>query len=140
MRQEYGLRELLQGVKGNLTVKILSALLLEDLKNCHCVIMGSTVEDQKIVLAKLSLVPDTLIYEMFDQRIGFDVIGPILVENSPALTYKVDGKYYGFWGRCSTIPQVCGVDLYLSHSYTGKAGDIAKQKLTVSVASLIKQI
>lgn len=140
MRQEYGLKELRHGFSGNLTTKTLSGLLLEDLKDCHCLIMGSTVDDEIVVLARLSMLSDTLDYDMFDQRIEFVVSGPILIEQFPALTYRVEGCHYGFFGRCSTIPMVCGVDLYLSQSYTGIAGDIVRQKFTVSVAKLIKQI
>jgi len=140
MRQEYGLKELLQGCSGNLTEKVLSSLLLEDLKNCRCLIMGGSVDDETIILAKLSILSDTLNYDMFDQRIEFVMAGPILIEQFPALTYRVEGSHYGFSGRCSTIPQVCGVDLYLSQTYTGKAGDIVRQKFTVPVAKIIKKI
>ena len=140
MRQVFGLNELLGGCSGNLTIKVLTGLLLEDLKNSHCLIIGETADDESVVLANMPIIADTLYYEMFDQRIEFVVAGPILVSNYPALTYRVKGECFGFYGRCSTIPKVCGVDLYLSRSYTEVIGDVARQKFSVSVTKLFKKL
>ena len=140
MRKEYGLEPLVQGLSGHLSAKSLSTLLLVDLKNCHCLIMGRTAHEETVTLAKLLLLPDTLSYEMFDHRIEFTVAGSILSGEFPALTYRVEGELFGFYGRCSTIPRVCGVDLYLSKSYTGVQGEMARQHFALSVPRLFKQV
>lgn len=139
MRQEQGLDILTYHQKRNTSAKKLSQLLLTDLKSCYCEIFGKTDGDLPILLAKLDLIPDSLYYEMFDQRIDFTVTG-IISNQSVPLTYKVHGEKYSFHGRCSTILKVCGVDLYLSKSYTEKLGDNARQPFSISVKKLLKII
>jgi hypothetical protein len=139
MRQERGLELLIQNQRQLITVKHLSGLLLEDLKNCHCLVFGKTKDEVPVLLAGLNIIPDSLYYEMFDQRIEFAVAGEILSNQYVPLTYKVEGEQFGFYGRCSTVPKVCGVDLYLSQSYTEKVGDIARQNFKISVKKLVKQ-
>ena len=91
-------------------------------------------------LPKLHVLLESIYYDMFDQRIDFVVSGVILNDQFPALTYDVQGVNVGFYGRCSTIARVCGVDLYLNHSYTSKQGDVARQGFSISVARLYKQV
>ena len=93
-----------------------------------------------VILAKLHVLSESIYYDMFDQRIDFVVSGMILNDQFPALTYDVQGVNFGFYGRCSTIAWVCGVDLYLNHSYTSKQGDVARQGFSISVARLYKQV
>ena len=140
MRQEDGLNQLLSGFSGNLTTKILADLLLEDLKHCQCLIMGKTLAEETVVLAELAILPASLYYEKIDKRIDFTVCGVILNDQFPALTYRVQGLDFAFYGRCSTIARVCGVDLYLSHTYTGKRGDVARQNFSISVKKLLVQV
>lgn len=140
MRQEEGLDILIHHQKRNISEKILSQLLLTDLQACYCDIFGKTDDDLPILLAKLDIIPDSLYYEMFDQRIDFTVAGIIMSNQSVPLTYKVHGEKYSFHGRCSTILKVCGVDLYLSKSYTEKIGESARQPFSISVKKLLKGI
>lgn len=140
MRQEQGLKTLTQSYSGNLKATALSRLLLEDLKNCSCSIFGKTKEDVPVLLAELKIVPQSLSYEMLDQRIDFVVTGKILSHQYVPLTYVVQGEKYSFHGRCSTIPKVCGVDLYLSKSYIECAGNSVRQKFSVSVKKLLKTL
>ncbi len=144
MRQEQGLELLIHDQKQLITVKRLSSLLLggcpriESL-HCCCSIYGKTKEEQSVLLATMDIIPASLSYEMFDQRIDFIVAGPILNDQLVPLTYKVTGELFSFYGRCSTIPKVCVVDLYLNQSYTEKTGDIARQNFKISVKGLFKQ-
>ena len=93
-----------------------------------------------VELAELKIIPGSLYYEMFDQRIEFTVAGEIENNQFVPLTYKVQGNKFGFYGRCSTIPRVCGVDLYLNQSYTQKVGDMIRQNFSVSVKKLFKTL
>ena len=138
MRQSKGLNALTKDYTGRLTAAVLADLLQDDLKNCECYIFGQTDNEESILLATLQLIPDSLYYESFDQRIDFTVLGEILVDQYVPLTYRVQGEHYYFYGRCSTVPKVCGVDLYLSQSYTEKAGDIAQQRFSIFVKKLFK--
>ena len=140
MRQEQGLNVLIQGYSGRITSTVLSRLLLNDLENCLCSIFGKTKEDVPVLLAKLKIVHQSLYYEMFDQRIDFEVSGEIINHQHVPLTYVVQGGKYSFSGRCSTIPKVCGVDLYLSKSYSKHIGDKVRQKFSISVKKLIKTL
>lgn len=138
MRQEQGLDALIDQQSARVSAKVLSRLLLDDLANVSCKIFGKTADEVPVLLADLAIIPGSLRYEMFDQRIDFTVLGEITnVEYFP-LTYRVEGKKYSFHGRCSTIPKVCGVDLYLSKTYTEKLGDKARQHFSVSVKKLLK--
>lgn len=140
MRQEQGLEALVHAYTGKLTVSVLSELLLEDLKSCKCSISGKLENEQSVLLAELSIIPDSLFYDMFDQRIEFTVAGEIVSDQFVPLIYTVQGELFSFYGRCSTIPQVCGVDLYLSASYTGRKTDLVRQKFSVSVKHLFKTL
>jgi len=140
MRQEKGLNALKEGCSERITTTVLSRLLLNDLENCHCLIFGKTKEEVPVLLAELKIIPQSLEYEMFDQRIDFAVSGDIINHQYVPLTYVVQGDKYSFNGRCSTIPKVCGVDLYLSKSYTEQTGDRVRQKFSISVKKLVKTL
>ncbi len=140
MRQEQGLNTLKKGHTGRITTTILSELLLIDLENCLCSIFGKTKEEIPVLLAELKIVPQSLYYEMFDQRIDFEVSGKIINHQYVPLTYVVQSDKYSFNGRCSTIPKVCGVDLYLSKSYTELTRDMVQQKFSLSVKKLVKTL
>ena len=138
MRQEQGLEALIHQQNARMSGKVLSKLLLDDLSNASCNIFGKTADEVPILLAELKIIPDSLYYEMFDQRIDFTVLGEITNNQYVPLTYRVEGEKYSFHGRCSTIFKVCGVDLYLSKTYTEKLGDIARQHFTISIKKLLK--
>ncbi|MCK5728214.1 MAG: hypothetical protein KAG10_09570 [Methylococcales bacterium] len=139
MRQEFGLADLIQSTRQRLTASTLSTLLLDDLRDCRCVIFGKNADKIPILLAELHLTPESLSYECFDKRLDFRVTG-IIQEDGAPLTYKVQGQRYGFHGRCSTIPHVCGVDLYLNDSYTEKKGDTAQQRFSISTKRLLTRL
>jgi hypothetical protein len=117
-------------------------LLVDDLNQSSCLIFGETTDEQPILLAELKTQVDSIkLYSgLFHQRIEFVVEGEIINDQYPALTYSVNGATFRFYGRCSTIPQVCGVDLYLDKSYTGKVGDCVKQKFTIPVNKLFNSL
>jgi hypothetical protein len=140
MRQIHGLENIRQYHPERLNAAKLAEILLDDLQNCRCVIYGCCGDDDKIVLAELSLLPETLVYEMFDKRIDFVVAGPILCAETVPLTYALHGKQITLTGRCSMLSKVCGVDLYLLASYTGVVGDIARQKFSIGVNALLDKL
>ncbi|OAI11400.1 hypothetical protein A1359_14750 [Methylomonas lenta] len=138
MKQFHGLDTLCQSRQGWLKPQDMASLLLKDLYDCQCQIFGCIEDNDKILLATLHLLPDDLSYEMFDQRIDLIVAGPILRNDCVPLTYRLQGKAFGISGRCSVIAKVCGVDLYLQRSYTCEIGDIARQKFSIDIKSLLK--
>ncbi|WP_347988378.1 hypothetical protein [Methylomonas sp. AM2-LC] len=139
MRQIHGLENIRLQHPERLTEAKLAEILLDDLHDCRCFIFGCCGENDKIVLAELYLLPDTLQYEMFDKRIDFIVSGPILRADTVPLTYALQAKKMSLTGRCSMLAKVCGVDLYLQASYTGVVGDIARQKFSLDVKALLNK-
>ena len=138
MRTIHGLKKIRQLHPDSQNIQKLAEILLSDLQQCRCYIYGCIGDDEKIVLAELDLLPDTLIYDIFDQRIELCVSGSILRADCVPLTYRLQGKLFGITGRCSMIAKVCGVDLYLQRSYSGIAGDIARQKFSIKLKPLLK--
>lgn len=138
MKQFHGVSALCASRQGWLKSKDLASALLDDLQDCRCRIFGCIEEDAEILLATLLLLPDSLYYDAFDQRIDFTVAGPILRNDCVPLTYRLQGKLFAISGRCSMIARVCGVDLYLQRSYTGVVGDIARQKFSIDINALVK--
>ncbi len=115
----------------------LAACLLDDLKDCYCEIYGEDKE-QAILLTRLALVEETLHYDRFDKRIDFTVNGEILRDDYLPLTYRLQGRQFAITGRCSMIGKVCGVDLYLSKSYSGRQGDFTQQRFKIKLKDLRK--
>jgi hypothetical protein len=140
MRQIYGLENLRQLHPSRLNAESLANLLLSKLQSCRCLIYGCCGEDDKFVLAQLHLLPDTLIYDRFDQRIDMVVAGPILRNDVVPLTYHLQAEQFGLTGRCSVLPKVCGVDLYLQATYTCVVGDIARQRFSISIKPVLEKI
>ena len=139
MKQLHGLENLVRPLRKPLSASQLAQALLNDLQQSECVIYGCIDEDSEIELARLKLVPDTLNYEMFDQRIDLSVAGLILRNDCVPLTYRLAGKVFGITGRCSMIGRVCGVDLYLHASYTGVVGDLARKRFAIALPALVKR-
>lgn len=117
-------------------------LLMNDLKQSSCMIYGENADEELVLLAELKTQLDTIkLYSgLFQQRIEFVVEGKITNDQYPAITYSINSATFRFYGRCSTIPQVCGVDLYLDKSYTGKVGDYVKQKFIIPVSKLYRLV
>ena len=138
MKRFWGLETLRAAHQGLLKPKDLAALLMDDLHQCQCHIFGSIGDDEQILLCTLSLLPETVLHEMFDQRVDFTLAGPILRNDCVPLTYRLQGGVFAITGRCSMIGRVCGVDLYLQKSYTGQIGDIARQTFSLDLKSLLK--
>ena len=119
----------------------LAEILLSDLSHCCCYVYSNGEDEEKhVVLAAMALLPETLVYDHFDQRIDFAVSGPILRADHPPLTYHLQAENLAISGRCSVLPKVCGVDLYLQHSYSCVVGAIARQKFTIPVKPLLKML
>jgi len=141
MRRVLGLENLRARHSERLNVRRLAEILLLDLRQCRCYIYGNGEDEEKnVLLAELALLPETLVYDNFDQRIDFVVCGPILRADQAPLTYRLQTESLAICGRCSVIPRVCGVDLYLQHSYTCVVGDIASQKFAIPVKPLHKML
>lgn len=140
MKQFHGLDTLCQAQQGWLKPRDLADLLQADLQACQCKIYGCIGEDSEILLATLDLLPETLNYDSFDQRLDFIVAGPIVNNDCPPLTYRLQGIDFAITGRCSMIARVCGVDLYLQNSYTAVIGDMARQKFSIAIKPLLQQL
>ncbi len=140
MRKYKNLELLVKFHHGDVNKTVFANLLVEDLKQSCCLIFGKTADEQTVLLAELKTQVDSLIIDsgMFSQRIEFVVEGEIVNDQYPPLTYSVNAGIFQFYGRCSAIPQICGVDLYLDKSYTEKTGDYVKQKFTIPVSRLFK--
>jgi hypothetical protein len=138
MRQIHGLEKLLEQQFGRLNAQKLAELLLTDLRQCRCSIYGTMGDNDRVLLAELDLLPDSLEYEMFDQRIDLIVVGPILRADCVPLVYRLQGELFAISGRCSMIARVCGVDLYLQRCYTGVVGDSARQKFAIPLKPLLQ--
>jgi hypothetical protein len=116
----------------------IAEILLQGLQECVCKIYGSITDDSNVLLAELTLLADSLTYDVFQQRIDFCVMGSILRNDCPPLIYHLQTANFGIKGRCSMLPKVCGVDLYLEGSYTGVVGDIARQNFALNVDQVQK--
>lgn len=117
-------------------------LIMDDLKKSSCMVYGKNADEKLVLLAELKTQLDTLKLNsgLFQQSIEFVVSGQITNDQYPAITYSVNGAIFRFYGRCSIIPQICGVDLYLDKSYTGTVGDYVKQKFTIPVNTLYRSV
>lgn len=111
--------------------------LLDDLQGCYFDVYGQ-IQEARVLLSRLNLLDSTLEYESFDQRIDFVVAGPILRNDCVPLNYRLQGRTFAMTGRCSMISKVCGVDLYLQSTYSGRVGDIARHKFAISIATLLQ--
>lgn len=140
MREFHGLETLCGTQQGLLRTDRLANLLMADLAEARLVIYGKNQTEQPIVLAILAPLSNSMQYDNFDQRLDLVFTGEIIANSSPALTYCLQGQAFSVTGRCSTIPKVCGVDLYLSRSYSGKIGDIARQSFSIAVKTLKQQL
>jgi hypothetical protein len=139
MREIHGLENIRALCPERLHARALADLLLSALRLSCCYIYGQDEDkNSSVLLAVLDLLPETLVYDQFDQRIDFVVSGAILRSDYVPLTYRLQAENFAMTGRCSVIPKVCGVDLYLQHSYTCVVGDIARQKFAIPIKPLLK--
>ncbi len=137
MREIQGVVELVNDNCQRLSYQILAEQLLEDMQNSHFFVYGKQ-QDVPVVLADLSLAEDSLVYDAWDKRLDLMFSGVIQRDDCAPLTYRVQGQCLTVSGRCSVIPKVCGVDLYLSHSYSGRKGDRVYQKFAIKLADVMK--
>ncbi len=135
MKTLHGLFALSELLPERFSEKKLAEVLLQDLEACRLIIYGSEGE-QPVVLAELEVQAEDRVYDPFDKRIDLMLTGKITRDDCPPLTYCLQGKQFSVTGRCSMIPKVCGVDLYLSHSYSGKKGEVIRQKLNIYLADV----
>jgi hypothetical protein len=138
MRQYQGLQAFSQQQTKRFTAPALAAWLAEDLQSCHCLIAGKNQQDERIILAQLPLQADSWLYHRIEQRIDFIVEGHIIRNDYLPLIYHLQGQKFSVSGRCSMIGKVCGVDLYLSASYTGEVGDFVQQRFSLPLKQLLK--
>jgi len=138
MKRFHGLQDFADQTAGPLSYRALADWLLPRFTKAYCEIFGN-LADAPLLLARLDLIPQTLDYDAFDQRLDFVVGGTILRNDCVPLTYRLAAGEFGISGRCSMIGKVCGVDLYLQRSYTGTVGDIARQKFSIDLKTLLTQ-
>ncbi len=142
MRKYQNLHLLLKHHNGVENITEFADLLVNDLQQSSCLIFGETIDEQAVLLAELKIQADSLhLYSgLLQKRIEFIVVGVIVNDQYPALTYTVNGATFQFHGRCSTISHICGVDLYLDKSYTEKVGDCVSQEFTIPVNKLFNSV
>lgn len=140
MREFHGLDKLCADQQGLLNSHKLARLLMADLAEARLLIYGKDSADNPMRLAVLTLLPETMQYENFDQRLDLVFVGEIMANATPALSYCLQGQEFSVTGRCSTISKVCGVDFYLSRSYTGKIADVVRQPFAISVKALQQEL
>jgi hypothetical protein len=139
MRQYHGLEHFYhESMKANYSM--LSEWLLNELQVCEASIYGQAATGDNVILAQLGLQEDGLNYDAFDQRIDLTLTGLIVRSDCVPLTYRVQGRAFGFTGRCSMLAQVCGVDLYLNASYTGMVGDKVHQRFAILLKPLLNNM
>ena len=109
MKTIKGLEKIYQSQPKRLTADTLAACLLTDLAQCHCAIYGLDSKEQPVLLARLHLVPETLVYDQFDKRIDLIVAGTIVSAEYVPLRYCLQGHEFAMTGRCSVIGKICGV-------------------------------
>ncbi len=139
MRQYQGLNAF-SALQIRPTATVLAAWLAEDLQHCQCFIYGKNPNEQVVTLARLHLQAQSWLYHSFEQRIDFTVEGYIIRNDFPPLTYHLQGQNFSLNGRCSMISKVCGVDLYLSASYTAQRGDFVQQRFSIALPLLLKML
>lgn len=140
MREFHALEKLCANQQEFLNPDRLAQLLMADLAESQLLIYGKDLDDKPIILAILTLLPESMRYDSFDQRLDLIFTGEISTNSSPALTYCLQGREFRITGRCSSIPKVCGVDFYLSRSYTGKIADVVRQPFAISVKVLKQEL
>jgi len=137
MREIQGVAELVNDNRQRLSYQKLAERLLEDMQHSHFLIFGKQ-NDNTVVLADLPLAEDALVYDAWDKRLDLMFNGVIQRDDCVPLTYRLQGQSLSVSGRCSMIPKVCGVDLYLSHSYSGREGDRVYQKFAIKLVDVMK--
>lgn len=138
MRQYHGLTPFIAQCERLPTLHALAVWLALDLQQATGVIEGQDIEGKPVILALLQSQSDSWLYDPFDQRIDFSLVGQITCNDRPPLTYRVQGVVFGFSGRCSVLPQVCGVDLYLHSNYSQQIGETVRQRFSLSLKPLLK--
>ncbi len=124
---------------GRLNERSMAELLMNELLHGRCSIYGERA-GEPVLLAVLHVQPDWLSYERFDQRIDLILAGDILRDDCPPLTYRLEGEHFAVSGRCSMLPQVCGVDWYLGTGYGGRAGAPARLKFKIAVKEVLREV
>lgn len=139
MKQFHGVKALFNK-QTPLSYHGLAAGLLTDLQDCHLFIYGNPDGTGSVQLAGLKLLPESLNYDSFDQRIDFTLQGKINRNDCVPLTYRLQGQQFSITGRCSMIGRVCGVDLYLSKTYSGLIGESVQQRISLPLKPLLDQL
>ena len=139
MKQIDGLERLFHRESRNPGNAAAADLLLRDLRHCRCLIFGQE-QDEAVLLAELPLQQGSMQYEAFDQRIDMVFEGEIVRDDCVPLTYCLKGESLSIGGRCSLLPQVCGVDWYLGQGYSGKAGDGARLKYHIKLKDVLRRL
>ena len=137
MKTIKGLEKICQPQIKRLTIDKLAQLAVADLADCYCLIYGENKQEQAVLLAKLDLLTESIYYDQFDKRIDLCVAGKIINTEHVPLHYCLQGQQLAIMGRCSMLPKICGVDLYLQASYTGVVGDIARQNFSIPIKPLL---
>jgi len=138
MRQLNGLEKFLSTHSGFIKAEQVAQYIQAQFSNSHLLVYAEPLNEQQTLLADLTLNGELASYEPYAQRLEFIYTGYVDSCLIP-LSYTINGVDLSFCGRCSVLPKVCGVDLYFSN-YTRQEGFFARQKITISIKELVKQL
>lgn len=138
MRQLTGLESFFTQHQGSVTAEQVAQFMQEQFNHCQLVVYAEPLSEQKTVLARLDINKEMISYDAYAQRLEFVFIGTVDSEEIP-LTYTINGAMLNYFGRCSVLSKVCGVDLYFSN-YKRIAGSSVRQKITISIRDLVRQL
>jgi len=138
MRQLTGLESFFINHSGSIKAEQVARFIQEQFSSCQLVVYAEPLSEQKTVLAELDIDAEMTNYDSYAQRLELIFSGTVNDEKIP-LTYTINGLDLAYFGRCSVLSKVCGVDLYFSN-YQRIKGSSARQKITISIKELVKQL
>lgn len=138
MRQLTGLTHFFDKYTGTIKAGQVAEFMQEQFAGSDLIVYAEPLSEQKTILAKLSFAAEMVNYDSYAQRLEFVFIGTVIDEQIP-LTYIISGLNLTFFGRCSVLPKVCGVDLYFSN-YKRSKNFCVRQKITISIKDLVKEL
>ncbi len=138
MRQLTGLEHFFTHHSGTIKAEPVAEFMQKQFNGSHLVVYAEPLSEQKTVIATLALNSEMNAYDAYAQRLEMIFMGEVTNESIP-LTYTINGLDLSFYGRCSVLSKVCGVDLYFSN-YKRVEGSVARQKITISIKELVKEL
>ena len=138
MRQLTGLGDFFIHHSGGIKAEQVAEFIQKQFNGSDLVVYAEPLSEQKTVLAILAFNPEMSAYDAYAQRLEMIFMGEVTNESIP-LSYTIHGLDLSFYGRCSVLSKVCGVDLYFSN-YKRSQGAAVRQKITLSIKELVKEL